>query len=182
MSRLFAALRRRPEQIEVTSEVGQGTRFVVRLPVAQPEHEPVDAGPTPREPAESAIRGRILVIDDEAAIRAILQRMLGREHEVVTASDGKEGLRILEGDSDFDVVLCDLMMPQMSGADLHQWLIAARPSLARNLIFITGGAFTPRVREHLRQVDNPRGGKPFGAPALIRIVREMVRTSRQAES
>jgi len=164
-------------RIEVESEVGKGTRFVVRLPIKRAGEARVIKRP-PTTEHRAPVRGRILVIDDEAAIRSILSRMLGREHDVLTATSGADAQRLLEKDTAFDLVICDMMMPEMSGPDLHEWLAANHPTLARNLVFVTGGAFTPRAREYLQQIENLTVEKPFDSANLIKMVRELVQASK----
>ena len=161
--------------IQVTSEVGVGTSFIVRLPVRE---EAAVAPEAPAPAAEAAgIRGRILIVDDEAGIRTSMARML-RGHETVQAATGAEARAILEQDQAFDLVLCDLMMPRFSGMDLHEWLEGRLPRLAKQLVFITGGAFTPRARDYLGKVDNLRLEKPFDVAEFKKIVAERVNRAR----
>ncbi len=162
--------------IEVTSEVGRGTRFVVRLPVKGREPTGDDLTSVELDFADEP-RGRILLVDDESAIRIALRRILGR-HEVVEMAGGREAMELLERDRNFDVVLCDVMMPEVSGLDLHSWLASLDPALADQLIFITGGAFTPRTREYLARVNNLRLEKPFDVKNLVRIVADRVKAAR----
>jgi DNA-binding NtrC family response regulator len=144
----------------------------------QPGEASTAAGPPAVEPTGPAPRGRILVVDDEPAVRKILRRMLGREHEVVTATSGDEGKRMLGEDTAFDLILCDVTMSGVSGTDLHRWLAETHPALSRHLVFITGGAFTPRAIKYLRQVDNLRIQKPFDTVDLLGLVRELVGASQ----
>jgi nitrogen fixation/metabolism regulation signal transduction histidine kinase len=159
--------------IHVESDVGKGARFVVRLPVAD-----VREGARETSASESmrvaAAHGRILVVDDENSIRAALKRLLGNAHDVVTASSGEEGQAILEKDESFDLVLCDVMMQGMSGMDLHKWLVKRNRALARQMVFITGGAFTPKASEYLSRVGNLKLEKPFDLTNLKRLVTELV--------
>ncbi|MCC7054169.1 MAG: PAS domain S-box protein [Gemmatimonadaceae bacterium] len=111
--------------VDVQSELGRGTEFIVRLPlVGAPEvDEDVELAPAAAAPpaADSVPIGRaldILVVDDEAAIISFLTRFLtSRGHAVVGASDGLHALRIAEQFT-FDVVVCDLHMPEMDGVEL----------------------------------------------------------------
>lgn len=162
--------------IDVTSEVGKGTRFVIRLPVAAGGAPPVAASSAAALPRVDR-RGRLLIIDDDDAVRGVLRRTL-QLHEVVEASSGERACEILEGDQRFDVILCDMMMPRMSGVDVHRWLVARDPGLAARLVFITGGAFTPTAREYLDQVDNLRLEKPFKTAQLQALVAARVRTAQ----
>ena len=76
-------------------------------------------------------------------------------------SDARELLdRVLRGER-FDVLLCDLMMPLMTGMDLHQRLLVVAPDQAERMVLISGGGFTPVAREFLDRVKNPRLEKPF---------------------
>jgi two-component system, cell cycle sensor histidine kinase and response regulator CckA len=157
--------------VDVTSEVGCGTSFVVRLPAAS-----APAGEV--EPAQpSAWQGRVLVVDDVAGVRSILRLFLTR-HEVVEAESGERALSILAEDQAFDVILCDLMMPNVSGVDVHAWLVREHPGLASRLIFMTGGAFAPATREYLTTVENAVIEKPFNGKDIEAMVDALVASSR----
>jgi DNA-binding NtrC family response regulator len=108
----------------------------------------------------------------------MLSRVLAEQHEVRLATSARDALALLE-QQDFDVVLCDLLMPGMSGMDLYRELALLRPGAERRMVFMTGGAFTPRAAEFLARVDNPRIEKPFDLSRMRRIVRELTeRTGR----
>jgi CheY-like chemotaxis protein len=77
--------------------------------------------------------------------------------------------RIARGDR-FDVILCDLMMPQMTGMDFYEALTRAAPEQVMRLVFMTGGAFTPASREFLDRVPNARIEKPFEVQNLRLMV------------
>jgi CheY-like chemotaxis protein len=157
-------------RMSVESRVSQGSTFRVILPAA--------AGARPAEPATQASvepapgrRGRILVVDDEPMIGVAIRRTLQREHEVVTTTSAREAQARLRDGEHFDLILCDVMMPEMSGVDLHQELSSQAPQLAERMVFLTGGAFTPNARAFLSQVKNPRVDKPFSAEELRALVR-----------
>ncbi|MBW2732043.1 MAG: hybrid sensor histidine kinase/response regulator [Deltaproteobacteria bacterium] len=164
-------------RIDVTSAVGEGTSFIVRLPI-RAAHEPPQVMQQSKAESGAHTHGRVLVIDDEAGIRAAMLRMLDG-HTVIEAKSGEEALKILEADQAFDVILCDVMMPGMSGTELHQWLAKTHPQLAGELVFITGGAFTPKAREYLAQVDNTCIEKPFDPKDFKRTVAALIRTSQE---
>jgi CheY-like chemotaxis protein len=165
--------------IQVDSEIGKGTRFVVRLPVQRqlPETQGVTTASANHEPPSKG--GRILVVDDEPLIRSAMRRILGREHEVITAASGEEGRALLERDSSFDVILCDLMMPNMSGMELHEWVANRNPALAKRVLFLTGGAYTPWASEYVANVGNLRIEKPVDSALLKRIVMQQVLERRK---
>jgi CheY-like chemotaxis protein len=73
------------------------------------------------------------------------------------------------------VILCDLMMPRMSGMELYAEVLKISPEQAERMIFMTGGAFTPRAREFLDTTTNPRVDKPFDAASLRAAVNRMIR-------
>jgi PAS domain S-box-containing protein len=151
--------------IEVESEEGRGTRFEVRLPALAEDPGPVKAlAPALRTPSER--RARILVIDDDHAVLRAYRRMLSARHDVVLASGGAEGLDLLEKDDGFDIVLCDVMMPQVDGPMVYDALTERAPQLADRLVFCSGGAFTSRAKEFLASVRNPYLSKPIDPDAL----------------
>jgi signal transduction histidine kinase/CheY-like chemotaxis protein len=164
--------------IRVESELGRGTRFVVHLPIQSGASASPRGDAPPDIPGTSKVRGRILIVDDEQLVRSLLNRMLGRDHEVVTVASGEAARTILENDSSFDVILCDLMMPGMTGMDLHEWLVTHRPALAGRVVFVTGGAFTPQASDYVSRVGNARFEKPFRPGQLKSLISEMVAARR----
>lgn len=115
--------------------------------------------------------GRILLIDDEAALRAALVEILS-DYETVEAASGAEAIEVLRRDQAFDLIVCDMMMSDLSGMDLHEWLTENHPVLAEHFVFITGGVFTARAREYLKKVDNTALEKPFALPTFLKVVTE----------
>jgi PAS domain S-box-containing protein len=158
--------------IAVDSEPGRGTTFYVTLPIAEEQpSEPVRRSRTVR----TTRRARILVVDDEPMITSALRRALSAEHDVFTTNQASQALERVQAGEHFDVILCDLMMPQMTGMELHAELQAISPELAARLIFLTGGAFTVAGRHFLDQVANQRVEKPFDARHLRALIADRVR-------
>jgi PAS domain S-box-containing protein len=153
-------------EISAESEPGRGSLFRVLLRVADERGAPAPAS----VPAPSAGRRRVLVLDDEPLVCRAVARMLVGEHDVVTLSEPAEALARLTGGEFFDIVLCDLMMPGMSGIQCYEALRASRPELARRMVFLTGGAFTEEAQAFLERVPNARLEKPFEAEALRDVV------------
>jgi CheY-like chemotaxis protein len=142
----------------------RGAVFRVELPVARPAAAtPVPArGPEPR--------ARVLVIDDEPQVGKALERLLGPFHDVAYVGSARDALAQLAEGRPYDVVLCDLMMPDLTGMDFYEELARRDPLLAERVAFITGGAFTPRAREFLERNRNERLDKPFDPEALREVV------------
>ena len=164
--------------LRVESEVGKGARFIVRLPAkAAPAVTTSPPVVVPKAPAPT-VRGRILVVDDEEAIRKTLTRLFGQQHEVVSVASGREARAMLERDPAFDLILCDLMMPLLSGMDLHAWLVASAPALAARVVFISGGAFTDSAAEYMATVSNLMVDKPFDSANLSKLVSERIAEAR----
>lgn len=162
--------------IRVESELNRGTRFVVRLP-AWTEAAQLRSTPRSVEPVAVDLCGRILVVDDEPALRLVMKRMLSA-HEVVSAASGQEALAILQHDRAFDLILCDLMMPGVTGMDVHHWLASHDPVLAARLVFMTGGAFGPVAAEYLRDAGNLKLEKPFNNSEFKEVVSNRIRASQ----
>lgn len=121
--------------------------------------------------AEGAVRvRRILVIDDEPLIGTTL-RILLDDHDVTIVTNGLDAKARFEEGESFDVILCDLMMNDMTGMDLAAWVGEHRPELDERLVFMTGGAFTDAARFFLRGVPRDRQlEKPFAADEIRRLL------------
>jgi signal transduction histidine kinase len=158
--------------IAVESEVGKGTVFRVTLPVATSARRASVPTTTVEEPVR---RGRILVIDDEVAIRRALARSLGRHHDVVAVADGNEALARIASGERFDVILSDLLMPEVTGMEIYERLAVDTPNEAKKMVFLTGGAFTDRAREFLERVPNPRIEKPFEVSNILAMIARVLR-------
>jgi signal transduction histidine kinase len=161
-------------QLEVSSHLHQGSAFRVILPAARRDVAAPKAPPS--APDTATRRGRVLVIDDEPMISTAIARTLALDHEVAVSSNAQAALsRITQGER-FDVILCDLMMPQMTGMDLHARLESQLPEQAAQMVFLSGGAFTARARAFLDKVPNLRMEKPFDARQLLLLINDRLRS------
>ncbi len=160
-------------KITIESQVGKGTTCRVILPAAtQTSRKPLPATPRPSVPSR---RGRVLVVDDEPMIGVAIRRALGSFHEVTVTTRAADALALLVGGEVYDVILCDVMMPELTGMDVYEELKRADPPTLERIIFMTGGAFTARAREFVDAMPNLRIEKPFDTDELRAIVNERMR-------
>ncbi len=124
---------------------------------------------------------RVLVVDDDRLVRNALKRILDRYHEVVVASSGERARELL-AESKFDVVLCDLIMPGMTGMRLYADVCARTPELAERFVFLTGGTNSVEAREFLRGVPNPRAYKPLDADEVLTLVQRALKGFRREQA
>jgi ligand-binding sensor domain-containing protein/signal transduction histidine kinase/CheY-like chemotaxis protein len=152
--------------IRVRSTLGKGSTFQVMLP---PAPVPVQEPPPPRPLSGSfpAWRSRLMVIDDEPLLASALARTLSAEYDIVPFSSARDALARLRQGEHYHLILCDLMMPDMTGMELYETLGREAPDLAERMVFITGGAFTDAARAFLEATHQPWLEKPF-EPELLR--------------
>lgn len=158
-------------EIAVESAPGRGSVFRVSLPPA-----PATAvEPVPRAASgitAGARRGRLLVVDDDPLVARSIRRVLERDHEVVMETSSREALGRFQAGERFDLVLCDVMMPQMSGPEFHAALGRLVPEQAKRVVFVTGGAFTATTLSYLEEVGARTVEKPFEAENLRALARD----------
>ncbi len=166
-------------QITAESRPGEGATFRVVLPSATSAERATTPEAPAGFPAPDARRLELLVVDDETAIGRTLAIALADEFEVTTVTSGRAALAILAGEPRFDVILCDLMMPDVSGMDVHERLARERPELAQRFVFVTGGAFTERARRFVDEVGLPVIEKPFDLTKLPALLRARASTGKR---
>jgi PAS domain S-box-containing protein len=160
-------------EITVDTALGRGTCFRITLPAASFDAL-ADASPGASLPP-LVRRGRVLVVDDEPIIAKVVRRTLTGEHDVVGVTSAREALELLGRGTHFDVILTDLMMPEMTGMELYAELGRLDVEHTRRVVFLTGGAFTPSARAFLDGVPNPSLDKPFDAQQLRLVIASLVR-------
>jgi CheY-like chemotaxis protein len=119
-------------------------------------------------------RSSVLVVDDEPLILKVVAQILGVEHDVTCDASARAALERFRSGQRFDLVLCDLMMPSFTGIDLYDALVEIDPKQARTMLFLTGGAFTPRAQAFLDRIESATIEKPFNQATLLRRVREFL--------
>jgi len=150
------------------TEVGKGTVFRVVLPAAKATADGIRLAP--REVPRPKSRGRILVIDDEKELTDVTREGLSGLHDVMTTQDARQALEWIGAGARFDLILCDMMMPLMTGMEFHMRLATLVPEQADRVVFMTGGAFTPRAREFLARLPNLRLEKPFDLGHVLAMI------------
>jgi signal transduction histidine kinase len=162
--------------LTVDSAVGKGSLFRICFPelsegsnrsavLADREHAAAPAAPQPR-------RGQVLIVDDEPRLCAILARLLSTEHDVTTFTSAVAAVERIASGARFDVIFSDLMMPGMSGMELYAELTRLAPQQAQRMVFLTGGAFTPKASEFMGTVKNRFLDKPFDYAVLAALAHE----------
>jgi signal transduction histidine kinase len=160
--------------ITVESEPSRGATFRVVLPAAP---ERTLATPKPAPVSIPQVHGRILIIDDELKVAEAVRDMFGPGHETQVVTSGNEAFALLTQEPDdqrFDVILCDLHMPDVSGMELHHKLSENRPATAERMVFMTGGTFTERSREFVNRVSNTCIDKPIDVQQLRELVAKKI--------
>jgi PAS domain S-box-containing protein len=168
-------------ELSVARSEGGGASYRVVLPAVESKVEEIPSKPAntaPSIPPPRAARARVLVVDDDPGVGSALRLMLEDESDVTFVGTGREALKYLLGEDSYDVVFCDLMMPEMNGIDIYQALRLNRPGYERRIVFMTGGAFTRDAERFLGQAPNPRLEKPFDLRTLRRIVRQAAEAQR----
>ncbi|MEM1024670.1 MAG: ATP-binding protein [Myxococcota bacterium] len=169
-------------RIEVSSSLGEGTRFEVFLPLADQEAHSPSWRPHPDDAAEVQ-RAQLLVIDDEPLIAAALKRAL-KDHDVQVAGSGRDAIEMLaQCQGAYDLIFCDLMMPDLTGMDVFEWSQANLPGIQERFVFMTGGIFTPRAQGFLDSVrhENRSIQKPFDLEEVRKYVRRRLSGAPTAE-
>jgi two-component system cell cycle sensor histidine kinase/response regulator CckA len=153
-------------RLEVHHLPDRGTCFELVLPIdtglstieRHRESRPVSEAPLERS--------RLLIVDDDAMVLSALRRRLWRRYDTVTVLGGVEALARLSEDPSFDSIVCDLMMPEIDGKSFYDAVKKEHPHLVDRIVFMSGGAFTPRLRKFAASVPNPVMQKPVSREDL----------------
>ena len=155
-------------KLRVSSKPGQGATFTIELPAITVASE---AAETEAETVLPSLSPRnILVVDDEEFISEIVRGVLEREgHRVITASNGAAALSLLDS-GDYDLILSDIKMPELSGYALYEEVRNRDKELANRMIFMTGDMVNNETNEFLQRTGNQYIPKPFAVDELLRSV------------
>jgi PAS domain S-box-containing protein len=166
--------------LRVESRGNEGTTFTLDLPRADAARRPASVSAEPgASPADGDEEGsatgpraamRILVVDDEQSVRSLARRFLATKgHHVDEAKSGRVALRMIQ-EREYDSLIVDLRMPDLSGEGLYEWLKKNRPALADRVIVISGDIANPQTVEILERMGRPFLLKPFDLDELLRVV------------
>jgi len=166
-------------EIQVSSEVGRGSRFEVDFPPAGAATSNADAAAT----AADGLRGRgevVLLVEDHTMARRALERSLSTHgYRVRIATDGVEALAALEQQNDVAVVVSDISMPRMGGDELLQ--LMRRRNIRVPVVFLSGYPATSNGTGHRTEtLDAPILSKPVSTDELLRVVRNALDLARRA--
>jgi CheY-like chemotaxis protein len=159
--------------IRCSSVLGQGSRFEVRFPFAIGTKSKTKSS-EPKMRAVAAPRTRVLLVDDEPYIRQTYALLLQGEFDVMTASDGTQALSFMEADRSIDLVICDVMMPDMDAAQMLGRVRDRCPELASRFVLHTGGAMNERTRQLVDSGEFPVFYKPVMLTEMISSIRQLV--------
>lgn len=129
-----------------------------------------------RSPPSEVSCFRIAIVDDDALVLAALARRL-RGHEVTTVTRAVELVEMIRAGREFDAIVSDMMMPEMTGADLYDAIHELAPCLAVRVIFITGGTTTAATSAFLRNTSQPVLMKPLDHEAFLAAIERVARES-----
>jgi PAS domain S-box-containing protein len=165
--------------IWLNSQADQGSTFYIELPITVPDSVPMDVPVSFHTETRDTGRIRVLVIDDEDSVRQILNRALQRDgYQVDAVANGETGLECLSSKL-YDLILCDIRMPQLDGPDFYCQVRDKYPHLAQKIVFMTGDTLSPSTRLFLNDVNPPYLNKPFELHALDHIVQQILDVTSQ---
>jgi signal transduction histidine kinase/CheY-like chemotaxis protein len=154
-------------------EPPRGARFVIVLPAARGAGDS-SIPPVPSTPPRSIRSGvRVLVVEDEGPLARALAEEIGRVHETRVVPSAAEALAALQKDV-FDVIVCDMRMPGMSGEALYEKILADKPEVARRFVFMTGVGFGAEIERFLSHSGRPVLEKPFSAEDALLVIQKVV--------
>jgi two-component system NtrC family sensor kinase len=181
LSLSYGMIKEHGGNIYARSSIGKGSTFVIELPIISKLQEDISPAPaiTPESiQFENLVRGkRILVVDDE---KYILEFFVEVFHsfpmQVDTARNGRAAMQKMQV-ADYDLIITDFKMPQMSGRELFDWIKQNRPNLANHIIFVTGDTVSIDTRTFFEKNHSRYLAKPF----KIEEVKEVIQQTLEQE-
>ncbi len=172
LSTVYGIVKQSQGHIALYSEPGRGTRFEIYLPRIDEETATPNKPETMRPAAE--VREVVLLVEDEERVRIATRRILEKGgYRVLDASDGVQALELAEHfEAAIDVLLTDVVMPQMSGPELALRLATLRPQI--KVVYVSGYADNAILQQAALRADTAYVHKPFSPDALLNAVREIL--------
>jgi CheY-like chemotaxis protein len=169
-------------QMIVESVSGPGATFIVELPVVDAlPSGPETTGMLTKIQSSPEKSGRILVVDDEPGVRALLDKVLTQIGYVVdTISDAGIVMDKLNTGARYDTILLDIRMPGMSGTELYAHIIEKMPVLKGKIIIVTGDVMGPDIKDFLAKNNLPYLVKPFDIKLLKEKINEIIGSGQSA--
>ena len=158
-------------RIDVESATGEGSTFTVRFPALEPD-DIVELTTAPGSLQRTVKRRRILVVDDDKNVVRMLVRSL-QEHDLVPCHSTAEADQILAQDHAFDLVLCDIVMPDETGIHWLERISKTRPDLIGRWVFLSGGALEAGMRDEIEASGRPLLLKPIDLQVLLDVISDM---------
>jgi len=183
LSLAYGIIKEHAGNIYARSKLGEGSTFVIELPVIGDLHEgarlPEELVPQALH-FENLVRGkRILVVDDEKYILDFFVEVFQMYPvDVDTACDGRAALDMMQL-HEYDLIVTDFKMPQMSGRELFEWIKEHRPHLASRIVFVTGDTVSPETRSFFESTANRYLAKPFRIEEVREVVQRTLEAARQ---
>jgi CheY-like chemotaxis protein len=148
----------------------------VYLPIAASGQRRAAAAPPAADPDPSPKldRSSAWVVDDEPLVAQVISRFLRSEYEVLVADGPRDVLRRLAAGERFDVLVCDVMMPDMSGVELGMLIERDWPELASRIVFVSGGVLSKEMSDFIHEPHRTFLDKPFDARALGATIHRIV--------
>ncbi len=170
---IIASMRGR---LTATNRSPHGARFVVELPAMPASAVEVARAPRHQSQPPPTASAHILIIDDEPLAAKALGRIL-REHRVEIADHAPTGLKLALAQR-YDVIFCDLMMPDLTGMDVHDAVVVTQPETAERMVFVTGGTFTEEARSFAARHAGRCLFKPFDTSLVKGAVERLMAEKR----
>ncbi len=155
-------------QIEFESVEGSGSSFRIHLPNGSPS----EVVPS-RISQVSRLKPKLLLIDDEPSACRALSRVFAKDFEVVSESVSNLALQRLSSGEEFDAIICDIVMPDLSGPELYDLAVRDNPDVGERFIFVTGGAIYPELEVFLARTERPVFNKPLDISALKQAIDDL---------
>ncbi len=171
-----AIIKEHEGEIYAESPPGGGATFIVELPAQQAvEEKPTEVGPTPSgEAAQERQPPRILVVDDEDSVAQLIADVLHQQgYRVEVCTSSRQALAEALAKK-FDLLVCDIKMPELDGEAFHRLLVERNHPLATRILFTTGDTLARRTADFLERVGLPYLAKPFLVDELTAVVQNLL--------